>query len=229
MRQAAAERERANLSRYFPPNIVDQLADRDQPLGAVRTRPVAVMFADIVGFTRIAERQSPEQVVAMLREFHARMERTIFDNHGTLDKFLGDGLMATFGTPDPGPHDAANAIRCVLAMLAEMNDWNKERSNAGVDPIKLSIGVHYGDVVLGEVGSERRLEFTVLGDVVNVASRLEGLTRGLGTRVIISDALVVAVKAETTPDLTSLLRDFQRGEQQALRGRDNKISVWAIN
>ena len=70
MRQAAAERERANLARYFPPNIVDQLADRDQPLGAVRTRPVAVMFADIVGFTRIAERQSPEQVVAMLREFH---------------------------------------------------------------------------------------------------------------------------------------------------------------
>ena len=158
------------------------------------------------------------------------MERTVFEHHGTLDKFLGDGLMATFGTPDPGPNDAANAIRCVLAMLAEMNDWNAERSSAGNDPIKLSVGVHYGDVVLGEVGSERRLEFTVLGDVVNVASRLEGLTRILGTRAVISDALVTAVKSEKIADrtLTSILGDFQPGEQQALRGRDNKISVWTL-
>jgi adenylate cyclase len=97
--QAEAERERANLARYFQPNMVDRLADRDQPLGAVRTQSVAVMFVDIVGFTHIAERQSPEVVVATLRDFYARMEAAVFDNNGTLDKFLGDVLMATFSTP----------------------------------------------------------------------------------------------------------------------------------
>ncbi len=94
--QAEAERERANLARYFPPNIVDRLADRDQPLGAVRTQSVAVMFVDIVGFTHIAERLSPEAVVATLRDFHTRMETAVFDNNGTLDKFLGDGLLDGF-------------------------------------------------------------------------------------------------------------------------------------
>lgn len=228
LKQVAAERERANLARYFPPNIVDQLADRDQPFGAVRTQPVAVMFADIVGFTRIAESQSPGQVVAMLREFHARMENAVFDNGGTLDKFLGDGLMATFGTPDPSPQDGANAVRCARAMQAAMDDWNGERSAHGVDPVRLSIGVHYGEVVLGEVGSERRLEFTVLGDVVNVASRLEGLTRTLATKIIISDALVKTVHAETGPAAETLLAGFTPGEQRSLRGRNNTIGVWTI-
>ena len=103
IRQASASRERANLARYFPPGIVEQLAAQDEPLGAVRAQPVAIMFADIVGFTRIAEGQSPGQVVGFLRDFHARLERCVFDHGGTLDKFLGDGIMATFGTPVPSP------------------------------------------------------------------------------------------------------------------------------
>ncbi len=135
------------------------------------------MFADIVGFTKFAERQTADQVVSTLRGFHARMERAVFDNGGTLDKFLGDGLMATFGTPDPGPHDASNAVRCGHAMLAAIEDWNRERRASGAEPIALSVGLHCGTVVLGDIGSERRLEFAVLGDVVNVASRLEALTR----------------------------------------------------
>ena len=175
IRQAEVARERANLARYFPPSIVDQMAERDQPLGAVRSQVVAVMFVDIVGFTRIAERQTPEDVVALLRAFHGRMENAVFDQHGTLDKFLGDGLMATFGTPDPGSQDAGNAVRCARAMLAEMDRWNREREAAGDQPIEISIGLHYGTVVLGDIGSARRLEYAVLGDTVNVASRLEEL------------------------------------------------------
>ena len=228
VRQAAAERGRANLARYFPPNIVDRLADRDRPLGAVRTQSVAVMFVDIVGFTHIAERQSPEEVVATLRAFYARMERAVFDNEGTLDKFLGDGLMATFGTPDSGPRDADNAVRCARAMLAAVDDWNRERAGAGVEPIPVSIGIHYGDVVLGDVGSERRLEFAVLGDVVNVASRLEELTRQFGVQVVVSEGLVQSVRAETGADAEALIAGFRRGERQPLRGRDEPILVWTL-
>ncbi len=228
VRQAAAARERANLARYFPPNIVDRLADRDRPLGAVRSQSVAVMFADIVGFTHFAERRSPDEVVATLREFHARMERAVFDNQGTLDKFLGDGLMATFGTPDSGPHDAENALRCARAMVTTVDDWNRARARSGDEPVLLSIGVHYGEVVLGDIGSERRLEFAVLGDVVNVASRLEALTRDLGVQVIVSDDLMRTAQAQATAGTEVPLANFRRGEPQSLRGRDEPILVWAL-
>ncbi|TNE35071.1 MAG: adenylate/guanylate cyclase domain-containing protein, partial [Alphaproteobacteria bacterium] len=169
VRQADAMRGRANLARHFPPNIVDTLAQSDQPLGAVRAQPVAVLFADIVGFTRMAEGETPERIVEVLREFHARMEAAVFENKGTLDKFLGDGLMATFGTPETSPDDALNALRCAQAMHNHMRDWNYFRQKDGQAPIRLSVGVHYGTVVLGDIGSERRLEYAVLGDVVNVA------------------------------------------------------------
>ena len=226
VRQAEMARERANLARYFPPSIVDQLADRDQPLGAVRDQTVTVMFADIVGFTKLAESQTADQVVSTLRGFHARMERAVFDNGGTLDKFLGDGLMATFGTPDPGPHDASNAVRCGHAMLAAIDDWNRERRASGAEPIALSVGLHCGTVVLGDIGSERRLEFAVLGDVVNVASRLEALTRELNVRMALSDSVAAAIRTDPAADAEALLSGLDASGPQSLRGREKPITVW---
>jgi adenylate cyclase len=226
IRQAAAARERSNLARHFPPTIVDSLALSDQPLGEVRSQPVAVMFTDIIGFTQFAERQSPQQVIALLRELHSRLERAVFDHHGTLDKFLGDGVMATFGTPESGPHDALNAVNCARAMVQSMDEWNAQRAAAGEEPIALSIGVHYGEVVLGDVGSERRLEWAVLGDTVNVASRLEVLTRRLGVKVVLSDDLVRQVRAEAGSQADAALAGFHCGERQALKGRDEPVLVW---
>ncbi len=228
VRQADVARERANLARHFPPNIVDQMAERDQPLGAVRSQVVAVMFVDIVGFTRVAERRTPDEVVALLREFHGRMESAVFDHHGTLDKFLGDGLMATFGTPDPGANDAGNALRCGLAMLADIDRWNRERREAGAEPIDISIGLHYGSVVLGDIGSARRLEYAVLGDTVNVASRLEELTRSLGVRMAMSDDLAKAVRDDSAADDGALLSGLGGGGPQSVRGRDEQIEVWTL-
>src|SRR5947199_5183731 len=109
--RAAAERARANLSRYFSPNLVDMLADRDEPLGPVRRETVAVLFVDIVGFTRMAELMPPEAVVTMLRQFHDRMTTEIFACGGTVEKYIGDAIFA-FGLPSVGPDDAANALRC---------------------------------------------------------------------------------------------------------------------
>ncbi len=227
-RQADVARERANLARHFPPNIVDRMAEQDQPLGAVRSQNVAALFVDIVGFTRMAERQSPEAVVDMLREFHARLEAQVFEHEGTLDKFLGDGLMATFGTPEPGPRDARNALRCARAMLADINDWNAEREAAGNAPIRVSIGVHFGPVVLGDIGSHRRLEYAVLGDTVNVASRLEYLTRELGVRMAVSDDLVTAVRNGGEAETEAALSDLHQSGPQQLRGRDEPITVWTL-
>ena len=224
LQQANVARERANLARYFPPTIVDQMAERDQPLGAVRSQDVAVMFVDIVGFTGFAAERSPEEVVALLREFHGRLETTVFEHQGTLDKFLGDGLMATFGTPEPGPRDAANALRCGRAMLADLEEWNSERLHADAEPIRTSIGLHYGPVVLGDIGSERRLEYAVLGDTVNVASRLEALTRTLGVGMVTSDDLVAAVR--TDADADDLLAGLDSVGLQQLRGRDEPINAW---
>jgi adenylate cyclase len=225
MRQAEATRERANLARYFPPNIVDRLADRDQPLGTVRDQRVAVMFADIVGFTRLAEHMTADETVATLREFHARLEDCVFDNGGTLDKYLGDGLMATFGTPDVSPDDAARGLQCARDMLDTMDEWNRERAATGRPPIELSLGLHYGPVVLGDIGSTRRLEFAVLGDAVNVASRLEAMTRELGVRLAVSGDLVAEIDHEngTGTDLLAGLTDAGR---RTLRGRDEAVAVW---
>jgi adenylate cyclase len=227
-RQAEAARERANLARHFPPNIVDQLAHRDQPLGAVRDQDVAVMFVDIVGFTKFAEQREAGEIVGTLREFHARMERAVFDHDGTLDKFLGDGLMATFGTPEPGPRDASNALACAAAMVMAMDQWNQERARVGAEPIRVSIGLHHGHVVIGDIGSERRLEFAVLGDAVNVASRLEGLTRELEVRVAMSGELIEAARREAAVEVADVLERAASVGTRELRGRGEAVAVWSL-
>lgn len=228
IRQAGAARERANLARYFSPRIVDQLAQSDEPLSVVRAQPVAVLFADIVGFTRLSEHEPPERIIALLREFHARLEAAVFDHAGTLDKYLGDGVMATFGTPETSPADPANALACAHAMLTSIDGWNRERTSAGEAPLQLSIGLHYGEVVLGDVGSERRLEFAVIGDVVNVASRLESLTRTLDTPLVVSDALVEALRQTEGDAFDPADLGLIQTEAQPIRGRDEPVAVWIL-
>lgn len=227
-RQVAAARERANLSRYFAPGIVEELANKDNPFDVVREQPVAVMFVDIVGFTHLAEELSPEQVIMLLRDYHERMGRAIFDHGGTLDKFLGDGVMATFGTPEAGSRDAADAIACARAIVGAVDAWNEERHIAGVAPIKVSVGLHYGPAVLGDVGSESRLEFAILGDTVNVASRLEALTRSLDCRIAVSEEVIAAVRAQADND-GELVNGFRDMGRQHLAGRAREIAVWGAD
>ncbi len=229
IRQAEMARERSNLARHFPPTIVDQMAHQDKPLGHVRSQKVAVMFTDIVGFTRFAEQHPPQKVVDMLREFHKMMEEAVFEHNGTLDKFLGDGIMATFGTPQPGPHDAANALACARDMMGRLDEWNRARRQSGQQPVDLSIGVHYGDVILGDIGSERRMEFATLGDTVNVASRLEAMTRDLSVETVVSEDLVSAVRQAKTGDGNELLDGLKAQEKRAVRGRGDPVKIWTLD
>ena len=240
-----AEHARENLARYFSPDVAAELASEDHDLGAARRQHAAVLFADIVGFTRLSEALGPEGTIALLREWHERLGEIVFRNGGTLDKYIGDGLMATFGTPHPRSDDATRALEAALEMAAAAR-----RPGAGAErdasrraeavpsagaapppgapdspilpPVRIGIGLHYGPVVLGDIGNERRLEFAVVGDTVNVASRLEGLTRELGVDLLASRELVDRIREEGG----SAERLVWIGER-SLRGRAETIEVLA--
>ena len=226
VQQAALERERANLARYFSPNVVEQLAHNDQSLREVRAQKVAVLFVDIVGFTAYSEGRDATAIITTLRDFHAMMEAEVFRHEGTLDKYLGDGLMATFGTPIAGDTDASNALCCARAMLRAGEAWNKARVMRGEVPVKISFGLHYGDAVLGDIGGTR-LEFAVIGSTVNVASRLESMTRAHEVPLIASDDLVTRVHAEMScpPDDLSGL---EKCPAQPVRGLTRPIDLWML-
>ena len=221
---AGIERERTNLARYFSPNVVEQLSQNDEPLKQVRTQNVGVLFADIVGFTAYSDGRSPIEVIGTLRQFHERMEREVFRHDGTLDKYLGDGLMATFGTPFAGEADAGNALRCAHAMIETIDELNRERKVRNEPPIQLSIGLHYGQVVLGDIGLNR-LEFAVIGTAVNAASRLEALTREYGCAMVASDELVRRARAESgssSADFALLVEQPPR----SIRGLEQPVGIW---
>jgi adenylate cyclase len=223
--QAKVERARANLARHVSANLVEDLAAVDEPFGPVRTQEVAVLFVDIVGFTSLCEGMAPKAVVAMLRDFHGRMADCVFAHGGTLDKFIGDSVMATFGTPQPGPLDAANALASARAMLAALDGWNSERASRGDAPLRVGIGLHFGPVVLGDIGDERRVEFAVLGDTVNTASRLEALTRSLGTSLAASRALVDRALAQAGEHA---IGNMCRHPPVAVRGRVEAVELWTL-
>jgi adenylate cyclase len=220
----SAERARTNLARHFSPNVVDELATRDQPFGPVRKQDIAVLFADIVGFTKFSEEHAPEDVFELLRQFHQKMEQVIFQHHGTLDNYIGDCVMATFGVPRASPADASNAIACGIAMIAELERWNAERLAQSLPAVDARIGIQHGSVVLGELGSERSLSFAVIGDACNVASRLQALCRDLEADLCVGHACLEA----SSQDYGSVARVF--GLEDAglieLRGRAGAIRVW---
>ena len=214
-----AERMRANLSRYFSSNIVDSLMQKGGKLNEAATQNVTVMFADIWGFTQVSAKMQGKEVIKLLREYLGLAERAVFAHGGTLDKFLGDGLMATFGTPVPGPQDAANALACAQAMADAVVKWNKKRKAKGLMPLRIGIGLHCGEVAVGEVGSERRMEFAVIGDTVNIAARIQEMTRELDVAMLASDDVIRAAG----PEAASGFRDLGC---QTIRGRGGSIRLW---
>ena len=232
MAAAVSERARANLARHFSSKVVDVLSAREHPFGEVRRQAAAVLFADIRGFTTRCETMAPEEAMAFLRDFHARMEVVIFEHGGTLDKILGDGLLAVFGVPDLGKGDAGDALACGFAMIEAVAKWNAERAGGGASDettnVEIGVGLHYGHVMLGDVGSERLMNFTVVGDTVNVASRLQSLSKELGTRLVASQALVSAVKDEMRKE-GALLDDLKLVGAKQLRGREHETVVYAFD
>jgi PAS domain S-box-containing protein len=217
------ERKRANLARYFSPNMVSDLMQSGGRLTEARSQIVTVLFADIWSFSRVSARLSGNDVMSLLREYLGLVEKAVFAHGGTLDKFLGDGLMATFGTPEAGPRDAANALACARAMTEAVVRWNLRRQERKLQPLRLGIGLHHGEVVLGDIGSERRMEFAVLGDTVNVASRIQEMTRKLNIAILASDAVIGAAKKAAGREA---IQGFHNMGHQSLRGRGGTVRLW---
>jgi PAS domain S-box-containing protein len=225
--ERVAERARANLARYFSPKLVETLAAKDQPLGAVRRQNLAVLFADIVGFTRLSETLEPEQVLHMLRDIHSWMEKAIFKWDGSIEGYIGDAVLAIFGFPEVNEKGATNALSCAYELLTAAQQWNQERTDKGLSPIHIGMGLHYGPVVLGDVGTKEFVEFTVIGDTVNIASRLQQATRALHCDLAVGQELVNAVKGENErEDTENLLERLQKHGDFAIRGRTQAVEIW---
>ena len=173
-RLAREEVARANYSRFLPGYVVQQLLENPDSfkLGGVN-QTITVLFADIRGFTSLSENAPPEKVVQLLNRYFTAMSDIIFAHGGTLDKYIGDGLMALFGAPTASSEDACNAVAASVAMQREMAGINKELRREGYEDIHIGIGLHTGVATVGYIGSERRSEYTAIGDTVNLASRLE--------------------------------------------------------
>ena len=189
------QRLMSTLCRYVTREVAEQvLKDRDRlKLGGNRST-VAVLFSDIRNFTTMSERSEAEEVVTMLNEYFSHMLEPIFDNGGMLDKFIGDAIMAVFGVPLGKEDDAERAVRAAIAMRKALRVYNVERKERGLAPIDNGIGITKGDAVSGNIGSEQRMEYTVIGDTVNIASRLEGLTKNYDHKILINESVYLEIK-----------------------------------
>jgi PAS domain S-box-containing protein len=222
-----ADRARTNLSRYFSPQLAKLLAERDEPVGPGRRQDVAVLFVDIIGFTRIAETMPPDQLVALLRSFYIRMERLVFDHDGAIQGFMGDGIMATFGVPETSERDPVNALACARTMLDEIVRWNTTCPASESFEVSVGIGIHFGPAVFGDIGSTRNMTFTVIGDTVNVAHRLEQLTRKVACALVVSDDLVRAIRERAAgQEAAPLLAGMKDRGEHRIRGRVRRVRIW---
>ncbi len=223
--RSTAERQRENLSRYHSPLIADYLAEGENEILDGREQPAAILFIDIAGFTGRSARIGPGETARFLRQFHARVEQTVLRHGGVLEQFTGDGAMVMFGVPRPGPADPVAALGCGRDLVAAIRDWSAELVAAGQAPVSIGVGIHYGPVVIARLGGDTQVQLTAAGDTVNLASRLEALTRTHRAAIVVSDSLAVATRALGRGDL---LAGFEEVASQAIRGREHPVAVWIL-
>ncbi len=185
------------FSRYVAKDVYDQLLSDPTraKLGGTR-RHMTVLFSDMRGFTALTEKGVPEDIVAQLNDYFTRMVKVLFEHHGTLDKFVGDMVMALFGAPLDDDDHAEHAVQAALAMVRALDVLNAEWESFGLPRLDIGIGINTGDMVAGNIGSETIMSYTVIGDAVNLGARLESLNKDYGTRIIISEATRALLKAQ---------------------------------
>jgi adenylate cyclase len=216
--QAAEERQqRERLQRYHSPAVVERIVSRDTRDRGLEPQEieVSVLFADIVQFTTLAETMRPTEVAAMLNAFLSRMVQAVFAEHGTVDKFLGDAVLAVFGAPVGGPDHASQAVRCAQTMRGAVRQLNSE---GRFPPLRVRYAINSGVAIAGDIGSDERKEYTVLGDVVNVAARLQSVAEP--DQLVVSRATADRLRI---PVAVTPLGDI------LVRGRAGKVEVLAVH
>jgi adenylate cyclase len=221
----AFERERVRdmFSRFVPEAVVDDVlarVDDDLRLGGER-RLVTVMFSDVRGFTAFAETRSPDEVIDLLNRYLTLMSDVIDKHGGTLIAYMGDGIMATFGAPIEMVDHADRALAAAREMVGPaLEQFNSEVRSGEFEGFKMGIGLNSGPVMAGNVGSERRMEYSTIGDTTNTSARLEAMTKGSGHSVFVADS--------TRTMLTKGGGDLVHVDDFEIRGRQAKIGVWSI-
>ena len=218
-RLAREEVARANYSRFLPEYVVKQMLENPESfkLGGV-SQTITILFADIRGFTRISEHAPPERIVSLLNRYFSAMTDIIFAHGGTLDKYLGDGLMALFGAPTTTPDDANNALNAAVAMQRRVLGINIELQGEGLPEIGVGMGLHTGEVIVGYIGSERRSEYTAIGDAVNTCSRLESNARG--GEILMSDATAKAARSRYK---------LKPRDPITVKNREQPVVLWEVD
>lgn len=218
-RLAREEVARANYSRFLPEYVVKQMLENPESfkLGGT-SQNITILFADIRGFTRISEHAPPEKIVSLLNRYFSAMTDIIFAHGGTLDKYLGDGLMALFGAPTATPDDASNALNAAVAMQRRLLGINRELREEGFTEISVGMGLHTGEAIVGYIGSDRRSEYTAIGDVVNTSSRLESNARG--GEILISDATARAAHSRYK---------LQPRDPIMVKNREQPVMLWEVD
>jgi adenylate cyclase len=208
----------SNFQRYFAPNLASQIAQQEGAveLGGAK-RPVVIFFSDIRGFTPMSEDMSPDDIATLLTEYFTEMVDIVFEHSGTLDKFMGDAIMALWGAPIAHEDDADRAMQCALDQIETLETMNAKWKAQGRPPVAIGIGINFGEVFAGNIGSNRRLEYTVIGDAVNTASRL--CSSAGGNEILISEPFFKALKK---PPKVEALDPIQ------VKGRAKKVPVYRV-
>jgi adenylate cyclase len=212
------DRLRDTFGRYVTRQVADHLMKGNLDLGGELV-PVTVLFSDIRSFTSISENMDPRALLDFLNEYFSGMVESVLHHHGVVDKFMGDAIMAVFGAPVPEPDDPLNAIRAALEMRASLAKINQDFKRRGLPEIRTGIGLHSGQVVAGNMGHSERMEYTVIGDAVNLASRLEGMTKELQCDVVLSEDLFVQVQAHIQVEPLRKIK---------VKGRDQEVMVYRL-
>lgn len=207
-----------NLTRYLPAQFAPQLAaGRLEDLRRGQREDIAVLFIDLRGFTQMSEAMSPQQVSDFVTEFRTRVARVVENHDGVIDKFMGDAAMVLFRSPADPARAAMNGLNCALALDRMMGQWSRTRQALGAGPLRAGVGMHFGAVFSGVVGDETRLEYSVFGDTVNVAARLQELSKQVGLAVLVSRAAVEAAGAD----------GWVQVAHTCLRGREGDMDIMA--
>jgi len=212
------------MERYLPPQLVTELIKGEAQWNTRgRKQNVSIVFSDIRSFTEISEKIAPERVVQLLNDYLSLMTEIIFKQEGTIDKFIGDAIMTLFGAPVETEDDALKSVLAALEMQQSLKEFNRVNTDLR-RPVEIGIGIHSGEAIAGNIGSEKRLDYTVIGDTVNIASRVEGLTKIYNCPILITQT-TYEILQQRYKDLPFLMREIDR---VILKGRTQSLGIYEV-